>query len=90
MKDVLAIGMLLLVVLAAVVYAVGQVMGAETRARASVWATAMFVGAIMGALLYIILPYVFDILMAPQKVKDACVIYQVEPIVPPCVGPGCP
>ena len=39
----LAIGMLMLVVIAALVYAVGQVLGAETRARAAVWATAMFI-----------------------------------------------
>ncbi|MBI2080062.1 hypothetical protein HYT84_04820 [Candidatus Micrarchaeota archaeon] len=62
-KGALAIGMLLLVVLAAIVYAVGQVMGAETRARASVWATAMFTGAIIGALIFILVPYVIQILM---------------------------
>ncbi|HIH22103.1 TPA: hypothetical protein HA238_00065, partial [Candidatus Micrarchaeota archaeon] len=32
-KNALAVGMMLLVVAAAVVYAVGQVLGAETRAR---------------------------------------------------------
>jgi hypothetical protein len=63
-KNVLAVGMLLLVVLAAVIYAVGQVLGAETRARASVWATAMFVGAIIGALIYLLLPYVLGLLFA--------------------------
>ena len=62
-KSALAIGMLLLVVLAAIVYAVGQVLGAETRARASVWATAMFTGAIIGALLYILLPYILHTLL---------------------------
>jgi hypothetical protein len=61
-KGILAVGMLLLVVLAAIVYSIGQVLGAETRARASVWATAMFVGAIIGAIIFIILPYVLQLL----------------------------
>jgi len=65
-KNALAVGMLLLVVLAAIVYAVGQVMGAETRARASVWATAMFTGAIIGALLYILLPFILGKLMPDE------------------------
>ena len=55
-RQMLAIGAILLVVLAAVVYAVGQVVGAETRARASVWATAMLTGAIIGMIIYIIVP----------------------------------
>jgi len=63
LKGALAVGMMLLIVLAAIVYAVGQMMGAETRARASVWATAMFVGALIGALIYIIMPYIIGLLM---------------------------
>ncbi|MDD5023088.1 MAG: hypothetical protein PHU63_02885, partial [Candidatus ainarchaeum sp.] len=38
-KTVMAATMLILVVLAAIIYAAGQVLGAETRARANVWAT---------------------------------------------------
>ncbi|MFA6531088.1 MAG: hypothetical protein WCT31_05115 [Candidatus Micrarchaeia archaeon] len=63
-KSALAAGLLLLTVMAAIVYAVGQVLGAETRARASVWATAMFTGALMGALIYIILPYIIGMMMS--------------------------
>jgi hypothetical protein len=73
MKGVLAVGMLLLVVIAAIVYAVGQVLGAETRARASVWATAMFTGAIIGALLYILLPYILKTLFADDAAMVACI-----------------
>src|SRR3989338_7577861 len=61
-KGALAIGMLLLVVLAAIVYAVGQMLGAETRARASVWATAMFTGALIGAIIYVVVTYVLGLL----------------------------
>jgi hypothetical protein len=47
---------MLLIVLSGVTYAVGQVLGAETRARATVWATAMITGAVIGALIYIVMP----------------------------------
>lgn len=42
---------LLMIVLAGLVYAAGQVMGAEMRSRASVWATSLLVGAIIGLIL---------------------------------------
>jgi hypothetical protein len=47
---------MLLIVLAGVSYAIGQVMGAETRARATVWATAMLTGAVIGAIIYLVMP----------------------------------
>ena len=47
---------MLLVVLAGATYAIGQVMGAETRARATVWATAMLTGALIGAVIYLVTP----------------------------------
>lgn len=50
----------LLIVAAGVIYAVGQLLGAETRARASVWATAMFTGAIIGILIVTIVPSVLN------------------------------
>lgn len=56
----LGVIMLLMVLTAAVAYAAGQIMGAETRARATVWATAMLTGAILAALLYLVAPYFID------------------------------
>ncbi|MFH1447725.1 MAG: hypothetical protein ABIG39_02580, partial [Candidatus Micrarchaeota archaeon] len=38
-------------ILAGGIYAIGQVLGAETRARASVWATAMLVGGVIGLII---------------------------------------
>ncbi len=55
----------LLIVAAAVVYAGGQLLGAETRARATVWATSMFMGALIGVLIYVVVPYVLKA-MAPN------------------------
>ena len=55
-QSVMGAVMMVLIILAAIIYAAGQVMGAETRARANVWATSMFVGAIVGALIYLVVP----------------------------------
>lgn len=52
---------MLMVLVAAVIYSAGQVMGAETRARANVWATAALVGAIIGMLIYAIAPSVLGV-----------------------------
>ncbi|MCX6768474.1 MAG: hypothetical protein NTY83_01360 [Candidatus Micrarchaeota archaeon] len=65
-----------LIVLAAVVYAAGQVMGAETRARASVWATSMIVGAVIGIIIYVLVPPILNTMLASStggvSVTDAC------------------
>jgi hypothetical protein len=63
--------MMLMVVSAAAVYSIGQIMGAETRARASVWATSMFNGAIIAALIYLLVPYVLNQMLA-GKVNVQC------------------
>ncbi len=47
-KNIVPIVALVMIVLAGLVYAAGQVMGAEMRSRASVWATSLLVGAIIG------------------------------------------
>ena len=50
-KNVVPIVALLMFILAGGIYAIGQVLGAETRARASVWATAMLVGGVIGLII---------------------------------------
>src|SRR3989338_5576367 len=65
-KGLLALVAIVLIVLAAIVYGLGQVLGAETRARATVWATAMFTGAIIGGLIWIIMPWIISILMSGE------------------------
>jgi len=76
LQGALAVGMLLLIIVAAIVYAVGQMLGAETRARASVWATAMFMGSLIGAVIYIIVPWILAIMMKGQAdsswVQNCC------------------
>ncbi len=65
---------MILVVLAGATYAVGQVLGAETRARAAVWATAMLTGAVIGIVIYIIMPPIINALMGSEGSGDVCVV----------------
>jgi cytochrome b subunit of formate dehydrogenase len=50
------------IVLAAIAYAAGNVMGAEAGARAKVWATNLIIGAAIGVVLYIVAPPVLETL----------------------------
>jgi hypothetical protein len=60
----LGVAAMVLIVLAGTIYAIGQVLGAETRARASVWATAMLTGAVIGILIYLITPILLTALLS--------------------------
>jgi hypothetical protein len=74
--SVLPIIIILMIVLAAAVYAVGQIMGAETRARATVWATNMIIGAIISAIIFILGPYILNLLMPDlsiESIRNGCV-----------------
>ena len=57
---------MLLVVIAAVVYALGQIMGMETRARGNVWATACIGGALMAFLIVSVAPPILGALFGGQ------------------------
>ena len=54
---------MLMVVIAGVIYASGQIMGAETRARANVWATAALTGALIAMLIWAVAPGVLQALI---------------------------
>jgi len=60
----LSAAIIIMILLAGAIYAIGQIMGAETRARASVWATAMLTGAVIAAIIYLITPYILVRLLA--------------------------
>ncbi|HSB46670.1 MAG TPA: hypothetical protein VLD37_01550 [Candidatus Bilamarchaeum sp.] len=55
-QQFLGIAVMVLIVMAGAIYAIGQILGAETRARAAVWATAMLTGAVIGIIIYVITP----------------------------------
>ena len=62
LKSLLPVAVMLMIVLAGVIYAAGQMMGAETRARANVWATSCLTGALVGLLIATIAPAVLSVI----------------------------
>ena len=62
LQNLVPIAAMLMVLLASVIYATGQMMGAETRARANVWATSCLTGALIGILIATIAPAVLAII----------------------------
>ncbi|MFA5105809.1 MAG: hypothetical protein WC506_02505 [Candidatus Micrarchaeia archaeon] len=63
-NGIIPIVSMLMVVGGGVIYAAGQLMGAETRARANVWATAMLTGAVIGILIRVVAPSILSLLYA--------------------------
>ena len=62
LKGMLPVAGMLMVILAGVIYASGQMMGAETRARANVWATAALTGALIAILIAVVAPSVIGMI----------------------------
>jgi len=60
LKSMLPVAAMLMIILAGVIYASGQMMGAETRARANVWATAALTGALIAILIAVVAPSVLS------------------------------
>ena len=60
LTQMLPVAAMLMIVMAGVIYAAGQMMGAETRARANVWATAALTGALMAILISVVAPSVLS------------------------------
>jgi hypothetical protein len=69
--QVLPIVSMLMIIAGGCTYAAGQIMGAETRARASQWATAMLIGAVIGILIVTVAPTVLDAMYGgPGKISN--------------------
>ncbi len=68
----LPVASMLMVVVAGVIYAAGQIMGAETRARANVWATAALTGALIGVLIYAVAPAVLTTIYGNGTTTFTC------------------
>jgi hypothetical protein len=60
LKSLLPVVAMMMIILAGVLYAAGQMMGAETRARANVWATAALTGALIAILIAVVAPAVLS------------------------------
>jgi len=66
LKSMLPVVAMMMLVLAGVIYAAGQILGAETRARANVWATACLTGALIAVLIVIVAQPVLQMIYADQ------------------------
>ena len=62
LTQMLPVAAMLMIILAGVIYAAGQMMGAETRARTNVWATAALTGALMAILIAVVAPSVIGVI----------------------------
>ena len=62
LTQMLPVAAMLMIILAGVIYAAGQMMGAETRARANVWATAALTGALIAILIAVVAPSVIGMI----------------------------
>jgi uncharacterized membrane protein len=71
LMQVLPVVSMLMIIGAGVVYAAGQMMGAETRARANTWATAMLLGAVIGILIVVVAPPVLNTLYPDHGIGEA-------------------
>jgi len=61
-----------MIVLSSISYTAGQMLGAELRARATVWSQSMLAGAVIGLVLLIIVPYILGILIGKTWNADNC------------------
>jgi hypothetical protein len=68
LNTLVPVAAMLMVMFASVVYATGQMMGAETRARANVWATSALTGALIGILISVVAPAVLG-MIANQAIE---------------------
>ena len=72
LKSILPLVVIVVIILAGVIFALGQVLGAETRARANVWATNMLIMTIIGVVVVIIVPWLLDQLVPEFGLSKVC------------------
>ena len=54
LRSMIPVTVMMMLMLGGVIYAAGQMLGAETRARANVWATACLTGALIAILIVVV------------------------------------
>ena len=72
LRELLPVAAMLMIMVAGVIYAAGQIMGAETRARANVWATAALTGALIAILIAVVAPAVLNLIYNDSTVTWSC------------------
>jgi hypothetical protein len=72
LKSMLPVIAMMMLVLAGVIYASGQILGAETRARANVWATACLTGALIAILMVVVAQPVLQMIYGDENGTISC------------------
>jgi Na+-driven multidrug efflux pump len=72
LKSLLPVIAMMMLIMAGVIYAAGQILGAETRARANVWATACLTGALIAILIVVIAQPVLQTMLGVDNGTVAC------------------
>jgi len=70
--SILPVIAILLFVLAAVIYGVGHIFGAEMKSKATGWATSMIVGAVISLLIFLLTRPVLSIFVPEIETSDFC------------------
>lgn len=65
-KSLLPVVAMLMLIFGGIVYAAGQMLGAETRSRANVWATACLTGALIAILIVVVAQPALQLLYGDQ------------------------
>ncbi len=72
LKSVLAPLLILVIVLAALTYGAGHVLGQEFGARAKSWALNMIIFAVIGVIIYLVAPFIFKAIAPEIDIETAC------------------
>ncbi len=72
LRDILPVALVLVIILAGVVFVIGQALGAETRARANVWATNMIIMSVIAVIVVYLFPWLIDQLVPELGINQAC------------------
>lgn len=81
LKDLFTILLVFTIILSAAAYGIGQILSAEMRARAVVWAQGMILAAIFAAILYVTIPYILWYMVKgspPQGIVDCNSIQNLQ------------
>lgn len=71
-KSLLPIVLILAIAFAAVIMVAGQLLGAETRAKASSWAQNIVIYALVAVIVIVLVPYVIQLIAPELNFAESC------------------
>ncbi len=72
LKNIFPVIIIVMVVLAGLIFVVGQILGAETRSRANVWATNILIYTVIGVLVILVIPYILSQIDPSLNLQNVC------------------